>query len=731
MTRHYGTVLLWTVSLLLAWPAYCGQWPRCAVRSGTQGAPAIVVNGQPFAPLFFCGNNQFGRDDVLLEELRRAAEAKIPFFAFGLPLAWHIAEEETASILNTFCAAHPEGYFLLRVWVGPNHAWVNEHPEECITKADGTRLGMPSPSSLLWREAAGKMLADRVRFVIEGPHGGRFLGVIVHYLQTGEWFYPDTNAYMDYSAPNLRAFRQWLKKRYRSKKRLQKAWGSADADFDTAAFPDPEQRDAAAWGVFRDPVRHRPAMDMQRFQSELMAETIAYFARIVKTTTRGRSLAGAFYGYTMELNNNGPRALAHSGHLALGTLLECPHIDLILAPYSYFERQLGQPGHFHLPVDSVALHGKLAIMEEDSFTHLAQPPGETVIAPGWRDRTKSTAETLALWRRNYGNFLTHRCGFWLFDLLSDGRWNFPEVWENSGLLRRIAAELRSEPPFQPEVAFAVSEENVHYLRATTHPQLLHALSWWRSELDRIGAPVGYYLQRDLPKLPDSVKVLILPNAYAVSRQEERAVDALLVRGGAVIWTYAPDIAGPKGIDLARLSRRTGFPVEARFDDAPIRIVSESSGEVCCIDAKPWAPRFIIAEAQAGTHEVLARYAPEGGADKGVGEVCAAARPARNGIVVYTAVPRLPVPLLRTICERSGIHLYRDTPGMTGVVGRYLLVHTSAADAPVVEQRFHWPIEAREIRRLVPGKRPSPYSRPIAEIRDALPGRITAIYRFTP
>ena len=81
---------------------------------------------------------------------------------------------------------------------------------------------------------------------------------------------------------------------------------------------------------------------MQRYQSELTADTIAMFARAAKEATEGRSLVGAFYGYTMELSNNGPRALANSGHLALAKLLECPDLDMIHAPISYFERGIGQ-----------------------------------------------------------------------------------------------------------------------------------------------------------------------------------------------------------------------------------------------------------------------------------------------------------------------------------------------------------------------------------------------------
>lgn len=705
--------------LSTAFSAQADTWPKCAVRSGGKGGPAIVVDRKPHSPLFLALNNQFQRDDVLLAELRQAAEAQLPFFSINIGLGGTSADSEAAATLDAFCAAHPEGYFLLRVSLGAGQAWLKEHPAECVTKANGDLTGFASPSSTLWREMAGEELRSRIEQIIQGPHAARFLGVLLTCLQTGEWFYADTNDFMDYSSANLRAFRAWLKREYHWKHALRKAWGNPELTFETAAIPSPEDREAAVWGPFRDPVKQRSSMDYQRFQSALIPETIGYFAQIVKKTTRGRSLAGAFYGYTFELNDNGPRALAQSGHLGLGKLLKDPNIDFISAPYSYFERALGQPGHFHLPVDSIALHGKLAIMEEDSYTHLSQTePGPGLIAPGYQVRTQTSDETLQLARRNFSNFLTHRCGMWHFDLLSDGRWGDPAFWESTVLLRRMAAELRSQEPFHPEVAFVVDEDSVHALRASTWPQLLQSLSFWRSDLDRIGTPVGYYLQSDLGRLPDSVKVLILANAYCVKGRELRAVRRFAEKGGTVIWCYAPGILGPDGLDPARLQKTTGFQVEARFDETPIRLTETFTNETRDIDTAPWQPRFVITGPET---DVIARYA-------GTDEIAAAAHPAGMGVFIYTAVPRLSVGTLREICRRSGVFFYRDTPGMTGVAGQYLVVHTE--DSPG-DQEVHlfWPKDSIGALRVAPAPVYQFTPGKDRRIKDFLPGKSTGIYRF--
>jgi hypothetical protein len=661
-------------------------------------------------------NNQFGRDDNLLQEIRQAGDANINLISFDLSLDWHTTADEAAKVLDAFCGANPKAFFYLRIWVGPNQAWAEAHPQDCITKADGAHLGMASPSSEAWRLDAAEQLRKRIKEIASGPYAERFIGVNLSYLNTAEWFYPDANDFMDYSPVNLAAFRAWLKKKYKNDVALEEAWNDEHVTRETAAFPTPQERDREDWGVFRNPSKSRRSMDMQEFQSALVADTISYFAGVVKAATQRRSLVGAFYGYSMELNGNGPRALAQSGHLGLGRLLACKDIDLIHAPYSYFQRRLGEPGHLHLPIDSVALHNKVGVMEEDTFTHLSKEPDAKLTAPGWAERTLNIEETLSATRRNFSTMLTHRCGLWYCDLLSDGSWSDPKFWSSTPLLRRMAAELRSAGPFRPEIAFAVSEESVHVLHASTTPLLAESLYLWRSELDRIGTPVGYYLQSDLPLLPDSVKFLILPNAYILKDAERAAIRKVLKRGGTVLWTYAPDIAGPNRLDPTRIGDLTGIEVEATLDTVSPSFSSEVSEEAMSFGDERWSPRFHVTSSDV---HVLARYQENH-------EVSAAATPLDGGVSVYTATPRVPVGMLRWICQRSGIRLYRNTPGMTGVVGNYLIVHTEAA-GPV---ELRWPVPCETVERLTPYA-----SLPVAHgsdtWTDTLPEKTTAIYLCTP
>lgn len=698
---------------LIALPA-AALWPRCEVVAGKPGGPAILIDGQVNAPLFFCGNNQFGRDDILLQQQRMAAAAGVDLFVFGLSLAQD--DETIDATVATFAEATPQGRFYIRIWCGPPRDWAEARPDDLVRRHDGTTNGYASPYSAAYRAWAAGRLRDVVRRIANGPYGGRFIGVGLSYLQTAEWFFPDTDAYWDYSPAAEQAWRDWLRTTYGREKRLQTAWDRPDATFATASIPSPAEREAAHWGPFRHPVRQRPAMDYTRFLGEAMADTIVALAEAVKAETRGRSLVGAFYGYTFELNHNGPRALAHSGHLALGRLLESPAIDIIQAPYSYYQRAPGQPGTYHLPIDSVALHGKLLLLEEDTYTHLASPPAEGLIAPGYEDRPANLEETLAVARRNFGAAFGHGAGMWFFDLLADGRWNDRTFWNGAALLRRIAAEGRSET-FAPEVAFIVSEESVAAMRDTTHPELLAALGEWRDAVAMLGAPVGYYLQSDLPKLPDTIKLAILANPYIVSNGEAKALAALARRGVTVVYTRAPGIVGPNDLDVAGIQALAGIAVEARFDRGPSEIRLAGSDEALPLGAVDWQPRFVPALPEGA--DLLAAYAD-------TGEPAALRIPSGEGRIVYTAVPRLPAELLRLLAEDAGVALYAPAGAAVHRIGPYLIVHSPAAERAILA----WPTPFARVDRIAPGQAAT-VSLPGAKWEDIIPPKATHIYKITP
>jgi hypothetical protein len=695
------------------------QWPKCSIKNGVEGGPAIMVNGSPYTPFMFIMGDKSEKDDVLIRELSLAAETGIRLFAMEIPLDDDSSNSPGDAAIDAFCKANPEGYFMVRISLSPDEKWRAAHPGDCVVKrspetaAPQEKGDWISPTSEAWREHTAAQLRKRVREIAEGPHGDKFIGVTIQYLHSGQWLYSGTNGFMDYSAANLAAFRRWLKREYKREKALKTAWGRDDVTFETAEFPSPEERSKGYWGPFREPTTQRPSIDMSLFQNISLAETIEFFAKTIKEATERRSLVGACYGNLMEMNDNDQSSWQQSGRLALGKLLNCRDIDILHGPFSNFQRAPGQTGHLQTPVDSIALHGKIEICEEDMHTHLSQKPEENTIAPCWEDRAQNIQDTLSIMRRDFGISGMHRCGMGLSDILSDGRWNERVLWDATRLFRRISAESRSVAPFQPEIAFIVNETSPAYMRDDITPVLQQSLSLWRSEIDRLGAPVGYYLQSDLPRVPHCVKFYILANPFMIAKEEMKALQSALDRGATILWNYAPNFVNPDGLNPSGMEEASGITVEAKFDDVPIKIASSLTDEVMDIDPAPWRPRFVVSSKDV---DPIAKYVA-------TGEVSAAARKSGKGVNIYTATPRLPVELTRELCRRAGVHLYTDTPGMTAVIGDYLFFHTDKE----AMFRFAWTEDCRAVHRVIP-----PRSFPMSledenKWSDRLPANFTAIY----
>ncbi len=686
MTRTF----LFVAVLCLLWmaEASAGKQPACFVRAGMKGAPAIVVDGRPLLPILLSYEGESPPRDRMLGMARTAHASGIDLICFPIALDWHCPDAEASQTIDAFCSANPNAFFYVKMWMGPDASWLAEHPDECAVDADGSGLAYASIASLAWREVAAEKLRARLRLILDGPYGDRFIGVGIAYLEGGGWFYPVATGLTDYSWPHRAAYRAWLRAKYRSDKRLRVAWDRDDVTLRSAESPRPEEFEAAAVAPFRDPKAQAPAIDFLRFQYASMAEAIAYFAGVAKEEMQGRGVVGVWHGYTFDLPGEGPYALERSGHVALGQLLACKDIDIIHLPYSRFDREIGCPGHVPLAVDSLALHGKLGLLEDDTFLHRSSPLAGDKAPPDRPHRAFTSEQTLALAQRNAGNSLMHRCGYGFVDRFGDEGWSGAFGGGATQLLRRMAAETRAYP-FRPEIAVVVDEDAALSVSGKGHALLEQSLGRWRFELDRLGAPVGYYLQSDLERIPDSVKALILVNPYVVSRRFRLDIDRLYGRGVTVVWTYAPGVAGPDEIDWGRIGSITGIAAASRMDAAPLHVVAAPVADEIDFGALDGLPRVVIADEQA---HPLARYADSG-------EIAIAAAPWRGGTSVFSAVPRIPVGLLRWICARAGASFYRSTPGHVAVAGPYLVVHAEKTGRLALS----WPSPFRVADRLLPAR----------------------------
>ncbi len=237
---------------------------------------------------------------------------------------------------------------------------------------------------------------------------------------TGEWVKGNgsmASVCGDYSRPMQKHFRAWLRQTYHDDlQALQNAWAMPGVSFDTAEVPPTGKQLYTTRITFRDPQREQWVIDYYRCLADLCANLVIDFCKTVKKATNSQALAGAFFGYLMELAWNSGffgegiespySTYQRSGHLGLRKVLQSDLSISWSALTAMVSAVLAVKGRVCSLPESVRLHGKLYIFEEDSRTHLS-----------WHDhtnygKTDTLEDSIAVLKRNFSYILTHGHGIW-------------------------------------------------------------------------------------------------------------------------------------------------------------------------------------------------------------------------------------------------------------------------------------------------------------------------------
>ncbi len=544
-------------------PADESSAPRLTaqVRHEGRGLAQISVNGpvnkEEHAPYFFFVNAETAPDGETVEaQIREAAANGIHLFSgvMYLPLRNAYGDRSFGAIdalVQQVLTADPDGYLLPRLQFFPTNYWARTHSDQMARYAGGEEGDVSLASTEFWADCVDALDALIAHFADPAtPGGARVLGF---HLDRGEWFY-DADAGYDLSQPNTIAFGNWLHAKYQALHALRAAWHDAQLTWEEVVVPSWPGR-TAAFKKTDTPLysarREGRWPDYAQYSSELVAGIIDGLAEAIKTLSLGRMIVAASYGYTLEFAGR-----SDSGHLALGKLLQSPHIDIVAGPNSYAGRGAGSPAAFPAPLDSVALHGKLWLVEDDTKTFLADAETEDTYNP----KIASGADTQAIHQRHFGAALAHRAGVTWMDLWGQGWLNSPDIWRELGGLATQSGRwgrLVPNPAPAPDVAVLVDEASLRYLKNDANGLGTHLVGRTRDLLLRAGASVGFYLQSDVtrPNFPDA-KLYLFLNALRLTTEERTAIREKLQKPGKTLaWLYAPgvfDENGPSSEDVGEV-----------------------------------------------------------------------------------------------------------------------------------------------------------------------------------
>ncbi len=647
---------------------------RCQVTFWIRAEPArqvMVAFYRPGNPYVFLG----GPADCFAPQIRMAGGAGAQFVSFpmglpwdppGKPLTWQPVDEACRRVL----AANPQALLLPRVGMDAPAWWLAAHPGEVMTWEDGSQgRGMAVPGEVYCQDACLR-LAALVRH-LEATFGDRIAGYHPSGQNTGEWFYEDTwrPKLNGYAPADARYWRQWLKRRYASDAALRQAWGDATVTRATAAVPGAKARHAAPAGILRDPQAERAVVDFSAFQQELMADCVCRQAHAVREASQGRKLVVFFYGYVFEFGAVGAGP-AVAGHYALRRVLECPDIDVLCSPISYFDRGMGESAPAMTAAESVALAGKMWLYEDDTSTYLS-----TGAPPGWKQRVRNLEETNRLLTRNLAEVALRNFGTWWMDLGAAGWFDDPGMWEQMRRFDALDRPLLDHPrPFRPQVAAVIDEPSMLRVAAGGTAVTGPGVCTVRRPLGRMGAPYGQYLLDDVTAGKVPAKMYVFLTAWCLSPAQRRQL--LTATGGHLrIWCYAPGYFDGDHFSPSAMRELTGFRLEKV---APGRAWAEptAAGKRAGIGAgfglkRPIRP--LLAAADATADETLAAY-PDGSA-------AIALRQTAGGPSLFVGVPGLSSELLRWAARRAGVHLFTHVDCNVYANGPYLAIH-AAQDGPL-------------------------------------------------
>ena len=647
---------------------------RYRIRCWAQATPARSVKLQFYRPgrsFTFLG----GPGGVFLPQVKLAGQADVPFVSFPCPMPWPTDDEpadfsSAEQACEQVLVGNPNALLIPRIGMAAPSWWLDAHPEAVMQWEGGSHRRCEAIASPDYQRDAAARLQALVEH-LEAKFPDRMAGYHPCGQNTGEWFYVDTwqHHLNGYSGATETAFRSWLGEQYASDDALRAAWHDQAVTRATAKVPAAEARFAAPAGILRDPRTEQNILDFNRFQQEAMASWVCRMAAAIKRGCERQKLAVFFYGYVYEFSpaSTGP---ATAGHYDLKRCLECPDIDVLCSPISYWDRGPGGTAPTMTAAESVSLSGKVWLNEDDTHTYLA-----TEKFPGWNQHVDTLWMTNQLLIRNVAQEACRNLATWWMDLGSSGWFNDPGMWTEMKRMAPMDQWFLDHPTrYRPDVAAIVDERAMIAGAAGSQAAFRGLVYESRASFGRAGAPFGQYLQDDVAAGKVPAKLLVFLSPWRLTAPE-RAKLLAATKGRTRVWCYAPGWIDGLTNNLAAMKELTGFdlqPVTGVKAQATPTAAGQALGLTAPIgpnqDVKP-----LFKAVDAGPAEVLATWSD--------GSAAIALRQTPDGLSVFVGTPALSSELLRALADKAGVHLYTRTDCQVYANGPIVALH-GAVDGPV-------------------------------------------------
>jgi hypothetical protein len=589
-------------------------------------------------------------------------------------------DSELTDVLRGIYAINPDSFFQLRVHLHAPGWWHRKYPEELVGYAKGPvdynvqlqtelcracegDIEMAPRASLAserWQTESTEQLKQFMDYLQTTDVGSRIYSFMLAGAIYGEWHYFGYKKEPDTGEAMTKRFRQWLADKYKTDQALQDAWGNPEATIAAATVPDLAERRYNT-GVFRNPQKERKVIDYFHCHQETVERVINHFTKFVKTNWPGDVLVGLFNGYHFSDND-----FNANGHIYFDRILQNPSIDFIAGPYNYNPdaRELGGTAQQRTLVESVNLHGKLFMTEQDRITHLLkQRPAEP--------STDNDRGSISIMKSCFSQLISRATGYWFMDFTGHpghppvgqigGNWNSPAMMAEIKHQTEFCNDLLTKDyESVADVAF-IYDFNTYYFMAETDNRQTREIqyasnNWMTSDAYRSGAAFDTYLLSDLPLINlDKYKVFVFGTAYCMSDEQMDFINTKIKKDGRmVIFNYAPAYTDGEKLDVGRMQSLTGMNIRPLKLDIPPQMTVNGIDYGLTLTGEPGkgpvTPLFAIDEKKDA--EVLGKYK-----DTDITAIVKKSYP--DHTVVYSALPLRNPDLMRRLFREAGAHIYND------------------------------------------------------------------------
>ena len=593
-----------------------------------------------------------------ISQIKHAANVGVNFVSFEINSVWTKPGEKPNfayidEIFRNILKANPNAKLLPRVRMDPQifDWWRKSHPDDMMKNYDGSinekYVSMSSPT---YRSEAAKSLKLFIEYC-EKNYPENMAGYHPAGANSREWFYGGTwnKIFSGYDANTLKAWRNWLQKKYSDMENLKKAWNDNSLEsFDKIEIPSQPKREKI--GYFINPKTAWEIADFNFFLQDEMLETVLTLAKTIREYAP-RRLSIFFFGYGFEFSSvrNGP---AFSGHYGLSKLIASDCIDAISGPISYIDRDFGDAKTTMGATESITDAGKLWIDEDDTSTYLAPRTGRDY--PGKYSGLYNLEDSQQVLRRNLAQECVRNNGVWWMDLFGQGWFDDPKLWTVMKAFAKPERDIIKNPlPYRPQMRLVMDETSMCFVGAKGSPHLTtgQLMRIGRRTANRSGVPFGHYLLKDVLENPDAAKLNVMLSVYALNSSQRQALKKLREKSSN-IWAWIPALADidKKSFSLEAVKEATGFGVRYANGTDALAIPTEAGKKIGL--TKPFGMKHDIHPLLSVVTEkgdiVLATYSD--------GSPCVVLRGGKHP-QLFCGVTVIPTELYRYMAEVSGAHVY--------------------------------------------------------------------------